>query len=155
MQLFSSSICWPAQSHQLYDINLAHLMLQVYSMTSINVHSKCLWNIYLLYIYTSLLSTVFQVWMKTVGCKFRSEQYCMTTEFGSFISFILSCSFSLSPSLPPSLSPPTSILSLSVFFFCSAPPALVPLEKLEGNLGYDENSLRQLREACCSWFLFD
>jgi len=68
----------------------------------------------------------------------------MTTEFGSFISFILSCSFS------PSLPPPTSILSLSLFFFCSAPPALVPLEKLKGNLGYDENSLRQLREACCS-----
>lgn len=60
-----------------------------------------------------------------------------------------------SPSLVPSLSllltlPSSSDLD-SVSFFCSAPPALVPLQKLEGNLGYNvyttENYLRLLQEA--------
>lgn len=112
MQLFSSSICWPAQSHQLYDINLAHLMLQVYTMTSINDHSKCLWNIYLLYICTSLLSTVFQVWMKT---RLHIQVRAVLHDNWIWLFYIIH-SFLFLLSLLLSLPPFLNLDSVSLFF---------------------------------------
>lgn len=133
--LFSSAICWPDCRHIIKSM--------LFQSTSVGVKASGLQNrtalIIILHDFMSIKTFLYPfqaVDERCVGRTFRSEQCCVWNEFGSSLVFlsVLSCFISL---LFPSLLFLLHRRPQFCLFFSLCPAALVPLEKLKGNLGYE------------------